>query len=189
MKKIQEEEDEAIREQIKLEKKMRMEAAKMRYEEKIARKIQYQQEKIALRKSADEELRKSLEQKRKQREKNTMEMQKKMIEAKKKFDERRREQSLSPQKDRKIKASKNIGPQKKSEKFNTVPKPEVTNSPMSKHQLARLQKRLKKDKKDIQKFVEKNRDLLSSSGEYLKPQTIRQDQVIITHLARKSHSG
>ena len=62
-KKIQEEEDEAIREQIKLEKKMRMEAAKMRYEEKIARKIQYQKEKIALRKSADEELRKSLEKK------------------------------------------------------------------------------------------------------------------------------
>ena len=39
---------------------------------------------------------------------------------------------------------------------------------MSKHQLARLQKRLKKDRKDIQKLVEKNRDLLSSSAEYPK---------------------
>ena len=43
-------------------------------------------------------------------------MQKKLIEAKKKFDERRREQSLSPQKDHKAKATKNISPRNKSQK-------------------------------------------------------------------------
>jgi len=159
---IQREEDEAYTAQLRMERKMRMEAAKLRYEEKLAIKIQEQKEKIELRKSADKELRKSIELKRRERERNTTEMQKQMEEAKKRFDRRRKEASLSPPKKKKLNNSYNNKINRNSRE--NIPKLEQSKSPMTKRQIKALKKKVRKEQASMEKFIEKNKNALSLSS-------------------------